>query len=68
MDPFSLIKKEIEGIFKELLMPMETLEELYSFKEAKNLDTKAHLIAKALGVEEDEELINLIKKALKGKD
>ncbi len=68
MDPFSLIKKEIEGLVKELLLPIEDLEKLYSFKEAKSLDSKAHLVAKALGVEEDEELINLIKKALKGKD
>ncbi len=68
MDPFSLIKREIENMVKEFLLPIEDLEKLYSFKDAKTLDSKANLIAKALGVSGDEELINLIKKVLKGKE
>jgi len=68
VDPFSLIKKEIESLVQELLLPLESLEEIYSFKDARNLESKARAVAKALGVDEDEELINLIKKALKGKE
>ena len=63
----NLLKKELEDMVKEMISPVEELEKLYTFKPAKDLDSKAHLVAKMLGVDEDEDLINAIRKALQGK-
>ncbi len=63
----SFLKKELEGMVKEALLPIEELEKLYSFKPASDLDSKALAIARMLGVEEDEDLIKVIKRALQGK-
>ena len=67
MDFFSLLKKELESTLKSAFLPLSDLEELYKIKGPATLDSKASIIAKALGVEGDEELINVIKKALQGK-
>ena len=64
---FSVLKKELETTLKNALLPLSDLEELYKIKGPASLDTKAAAIARALGVEGDEELINVIKKALQGK-
>ncbi|ABU81685.1 hypothetical protein [Ignicoccus hospitalis] len=64
---FSFIKKEIEATIKEAVLPLGELEKIYSFKDAQDLDSKALAIAKALGVDDEEDLINAIKRALSGK-
>jgi len=64
----SLLKKELEKMVSEMVSPIEELEKLYSFEPAKELDSKARAVARMLGVEEDEDLIRVIRKALQGKE
>ena len=64
----SLLKKELEKTIIEMVSPVEELEKLYSFGPAKDLDSKARAVARMLGVEEDEDLIKVIRKALQGKE
>jgi len=63
----NLVRKELEEMIKEMLSPMEELEKLYTFKPAQDLDSKAKAVAKMLGVEDDDDLISAIRRALQGR-
>ncbi len=60
----SLFTKEIEDALKEVISPINDLVELYTFKDAKEYESKLIDIAKSLGVEEASDLNSLLKKLL----
>ncbi|UXD22191.1 hypothetical protein IPA_02440 [Ignicoccus pacificus DSM 13166] len=65
----SLVSKELEDVIKDLVNPFESLLELYTFKDAKQYESKLLDIASALGVpkEEASDLNALLKKLLESK-
>jgi len=65
----SLFGKELESVVKEIDFNIEDVIELYTFKDAKQYESKLLDIASALGVSSDEasDLNSLLKKLLESK-